>query len=256
MTLTAPTTVAAELDSVPDAAWLALATQRVFLGHQSVGSNLVQGLDSLLARRPRLPLRSVRTGQPGSVSGGALMHFHVGDNGDATGKTDAFVRLVEGIEAASLDIAMHKYCYADFTLTTSVDSVFAAYVQRIDALRRESPGVLIVHVTAPVLEDRFFIKDVARRILGKTTLSDRQRKVREFNDLMRSRYAGKEPLFDLAAIESGVRPGTPLGDGGAMEALRPEYATPDGAHLNGLGQQVLAGEYLLFLASLRRQAAP
>lgn len=247
--------VSAALDTVPPAAWATLASLRVFMGHQSVGVNLFQGLDSLLAGRPGLPLRSIRTGDPGSVPGGAIMHFHVGDNGDAIGKTVAFIQVVQQAHGMPLDIAMHKYCYADFDKTTSVDSVFESYVQRMDALSRERPSVQIVHVTAPVLEDRFFVRDAARRLLGKTTLGDRQRKVREFNALMRARYFGKEPLFDLAAVEAGVRPGTGLGAGGPVEAIRPEYATPDGGHLNELGQQVLAGEFLLFLASLPQRTS-
>jgi hypothetical protein len=244
--------LARAFDSVPQASWSALARRRVYFAHQSVGANLAQGLEAVLAEHPGLPIRLVRSQHPDSVEGGAIIHDVVGENGAPMSKTDAFVKIVGSPGGSPVDVAMQKFCYADFDRHTDTDSVFEEYSRRIEALRLARPDLQIVHVTAPLLEQKFYIKDVARRILGKTTLGDRQEKVRRFNATLRARYAGRDPVFDLAAIEAGA--GTVAAS--RPEALQPGYATPDGGHLNAYGRKVMAVEFLRFLASLPAPPAP
>ena len=71
-------------------------------------------------------------------------------------------------------------------------------------------------------------------------------------DLLREAYEGKEPLFDIAGIES-VGPGGERESfdvkGKSFPALVPAY-TDDGGHLNALGRKVVAEKLLVFLAGL------
>jgi lysophospholipase L1-like esterase len=253
---TPPAALALALDSVPLSTWSALAARRIYFAHQSVGGNLAQGLEALLAERPDLPLRVVRSQNPNSIQGGAIFHDNVGENGAPMSKTDGFVQIVSRSDGTPVEVAMQKFCYADFDRHTNTDSIFTEYEQRIEALRRARPDLQIVHVTAPLLEQRFYAKDVVRRMLGKTTLSDRLEKVRLFNARLRSRFAGRDPIFDLAAVEAGVlQPDAGAVGAGQTEALQAEYATADGGHLNALGRQVMAMEFLRFLVSLPQHAA-
>jgi hypothetical protein len=69
---------------------------------------------------------------------------------------------------------------------------------------------------------------------------------------MRREYGGREPLFDLAAVEStrpdGSRETLSLG-GKTAFALHPGY-TNDGSHLNEVGRRRAAEALLTLLARL------
>ncbi len=77
----------------------------------------------------------------------------------------------------------------------------------------------------------------------------------EYNRLLRATYAGREPIFDLARIESTAPDGrlvTVTWDGITVPAMAPEY-TVDGGHLNALGRQRAAREFIAVLAQASSQ---
>jgi lysophospholipase L1-like esterase len=74
----------------------------------------------------------------------------------------------------------------------------------------------------------------------------------EYNDLLRQTYAGHAPLFDLARLESTDPNGektTAAWKGHLVPALAPLY-TDDGGHLNALGRQLAAREFVAVLAAI------
>ena len=73
---------------------------------------------------------------------------------------------------------------------------------------------------------------------------------------MRQTYDGREPVFDLARLESS-RPGAPdrvssSFKGQTAYGLLPEYTT-DGGHLTGPAEKLIAAEFLRFLANVAVQ---
>ena len=74
----------------------------------------------------------------------------------------------------------------------------------------------------------------------------------QFNDMLRKQYDGKEPVFDLAKIESTLPDGrrvTFTKDGMTYYSMVPDY-TYDSGHLNELGRKIAAEQLLLPLANL------
>jgi hypothetical protein len=113
--------------------------------------------------------------------------------------------------------------------------------------------VRFVHVTSPLTVVQSGPKALVKRMLGKPLGGSEANLARErFNALMREEYAGREPLFDLAAVESRRPDGrvvTFQAGGGRHPALAGEYAS-DGKHLNDLGARWAALHLLQTLAEL------
>jgi hypothetical protein len=240
------------LGQVPEAAWQGLAAKRIFFGHQSVGANIMEGVADVVRDEPRIGLR-VGVGAGALAGGGCFAHGPVGRNGDPGLKTDDFARLIEGPLRGRVDVAFHKYCYVDISENTDVAALFDHYRTTMARLRAEFPGVVFVHVTTPLVRVESGPRAALKRLLGRTPGRYGANFARErFNDLMRDAYRGREPLFDLATIEStapdGRRETIRFGNRSG-HALVPAY-TADGSHLNEVGRRRVAEELLVFLARL------
>lgn len=241
------------IGDVPDSAWAQLAGKRVYFGHQSVGGNIMQGVSDLAAAEPKLGLRVLESAP--ADSGGAFVHGDVGQNGYPARKTDDFARNVEDGSLGRVDIAIHKYCFADIVDTTNVEAVFAHYRDTMARLKAAHPSVVFVHVTSPLVRVQSGPVAALKLLLGRAPGRYPSNFKREtFNQLMRAEYGGREPLFDLAVVEStrpdGTRESIRVGKRSGY-ALFPGW-TDDGSHLNAAGRKRAAEEFLVLLARLPR----
>lgn len=257
-TVTSPNRTLADIS---DAQWARLAQRTVFFGHQSVGRNIMQGVEELMQSEPRIKLRVVRSPRPFTVGGPAFVHFDIGQNYDPASKDTAFAAALDdsgaGAESSGA-IAMYKYCFVDVGPKTNADSLFAEYVRTTDAVRAKHPGITIVHVTLPLYSTQPAprIKALVKRVLGRGESPEVENNVKRnrFNTLLREKYSGKtgEPVFDLAAIESTRPDGRPSAfvmNGQTIYTLAPELTT-DGGHLNAAGRKRVAERLLVLLATL------
>jgi hypothetical protein len=245
----------AQRESVSAADWSALAGQRIFFAHQSVGANILRGVADLADADPQRHLRIQPASRPEEIQGPGLYETAVGRNGDPRGKIDHFAQLLDGGLADSLDVAFMKLCYVDINENTDIEALFSHYRDTMAGLRARHPDLTIVHVTSPLQGPpagfKTGIREFVKNLTGKGGVGPARNARREaFNDLMRSAYEGREPVFDLARVES-TRP-----DGGtatlkhesrAVPRLAGEY-TYDGGHLNESGRRFVAGRLLAFLA--------
>jgi hypothetical protein len=227
-------------------------SKRIFFGHKSVGDNILAGMRELMLADPRLKLNIVRSANPESIAGPALIESHVGQNGNPQSKTREFAAILEQGMAAQGGIAMLKYCYADINALTDVSRMFESYRGRIRELKERYPLLRIVHATVPLTTVEPAPKEWVKSMIGKKTARAANAKRHEFNQLLRAEYAGTDPVFDLAAIEStrpdGSRAYFQRGDA-TIEMLAPEYTT-DGGHLNETGRRAAAGQLVRVLAAL------
>lgn len=252
----AVTTAAAAGEAVGDptvrAGLARLGGRTVFFGHQSVGMNVLEGLQ-LLATREGAELRIAEM-KPGTVvRTGTIAHAWVGENQQPITKIDGFARALDAIPAPGVDIALVKLCYVDFSPDTDAAAILARYQAAIADLRRRHPRTTFIHVTAPLSTVQGGAKAMLKRVMGKQPygLVENVRR-EEYNALLRQAYRGKEPFFDLARVESTAPDGrveTVEWKSGRVPALVPAY-TEDGGHLNEEGRTRAARELLSVLASI------
>lgn len=239
------------LAAAPASMWSPLRKKRIYFGHQSVGRNILDGVRAVLTDHPQIPLSIHETTDPIEIAPAVLGHSLIGQNGDPVGKADHFSSLIrEGI-GDSVDIAMMKFCYVDFDLQTDYRSVFEEYRRRMADVRAAYPDLRIVHLTVPLTSPQTGPRAWFKRLVGRPVRGYEDNRVRAgYNDLLRREYGGKEPIFDLAALESMGLDQEALTVRLRRErhpVLVPEY-TDDGGHLNALGRSVVAEQLLLFLA--------
>jgi hypothetical protein len=229
-----PTTLEAQLAR--------LSRKSIYFGHASVGENIIDGIttftDANLGPEPSV------TNSSGASATTVANALHAGvfygngwgiANGDLVPKIAIFESTLRGGVGAVADIAMMKPCFSDFPGRSTPEQAFDAYVAAIQGLQATYPNVVFVHFTSPVSREN-----------PDNVNSYRQ----AYSALVRAKYRGVEPLFDIAAVES-TDPGghDVLVDN--FPAMYPGYTNPnDGGHLNGTGQDVVARALIAYLASL------
>ncbi|MCM2333136.1 MAG: hypothetical protein NDI82_04220 [Anaeromyxobacteraceae bacterium] len=228
----------------------ALSGRRVFFGHQSVGSNVLDGVRDLAALEGAA-LR-VTEARASGVPAGTLVHLPLAENGDPFRKLHSFVQAFASGEAAGADLALMKFCYVDVTASTDVAALFAAYQRTVAEVEARSPGTTVVHVTVPLQTVEGGLKAWLKGLLGRPIGGAEHNARREaYNDLLRAAYQGRAPLFDLALAESTRPDGsaeTITWRGRPLRALVPAY-TGDGGHLNEEGRRAAARALVAALAA-------
>jgi lysophospholipase L1-like esterase len=231
-----------------------LTRRRVFFGHQSVGGNILDGVRQLMSAQGGPTLRLLEVGDPTAVlTPGTLAHAMVGHNEQPESTLADFERLMDGGLAKQSDVAFFKFCYVDFNSATDAKALFEKYRATMAGLKARHPNVTFVHVTAPLTIVQRGAKAWLKELMGKPVWGLGENVTREaFNALLRQTYGGKEPLFDLAALESTRPDGGPETydiNGRAYPAMVPAYSD-DGGHLNAVGQARVASALITFLAAL------
>jgi len=240
---------------VPAESWQKLAQKRIYFGHQSVGFNIMAGVEDVLKENSRLMLSVVETCNPADFNRSLFAHSRVGKNHEPLSKIKGFATLMENGLGEKSDIAFFKFCNVDINSKTDVKALFNEYSKALASLKAKYPKAVFVHMTSPVRIVQTGIKVPLKKLLGKPIDGyDDNAKREEYNELMRKAYAVKEPLFDLAMIESTLPDGsrtTFTKEGREYAYLAPEY-TKDGGHLNEKGRKIVGEQLLIFLASLSR----
>ena len=118
---------------------------------------------------------------------------------------------------------------------TALPNNFEQYATKMDALRRDFPNIRFIYVTAGFQAD---------------TRAKENENAHAWSDMVRARYKGKVPIYDLGAILSD--------DFRAGHAYCPEYSKdPAGVHPNtDAGQTMMAKGFLLVLRDACKWTPP
>jgi hypothetical protein len=233
-----------------------LSLKKIFFGHQSVGGNIIDGMKDVISENPQVRLSIVESSKAENLEPGVFEHFKIGMNDQPESKIEDFDKIIRNGIGNRADIAFFKLCYIDINKSTDVEKLFDKYFKTMAQLKKDYPGTVFVHVTTPlIVMPEKNIKYRIKKIIGKETGNGHNIARNNYNELMRKAYEGKEPLFDLARLES-ICPGGQVScfvdNGKPIQALCPAY-TEDGGHLNETGRKFIAGQMLVFLAGISQE---
>lgn len=242
------------LKDVPNEAWEKLSKKKIYFGHQSVGFNVLDGVKDLMKENQKIKLNIVETMDSVDFKNGILAHSRVGENIDPKGKIEAFSRILEEGVGKRADVAALKFCYVDMTKNTDISKLFDDYRAEIEKLRKKYPNLTIVHFTEPITVSKSNWKTWIKKVLGKKEFweFDDNVKRNQYNEMLIKEFQGKDPILDIAKIEStksdGSRQSFKL-NGMTYYSMFPGYTT-DGGHLNELGRKKVAEQFILLLVNL------
>ncbi|PIE69574.1 MAG: hypothetical protein CSA21_01620 [Deltaproteobacteria bacterium] len=241
------------LKNVPDAAWENLSKKKIYFGHQSVGYDILHGIEEIIKENPGIDLKIKEAYRSDEFENGTISHSRIGYNSDPESKLKAFDFYMNAGGAKSLNIALFKYCYVDFNKNTNINKIFQDYTETLKNLKTKFPDTIFIVSTVPLTTIQAGYKATIKRIMGKKLGGvEGNIKRNEFNDKLRNEYGDKQPFFDIAKVESTYPDGTrsTFEDGGNIyHSMVPEYTT-DGGHLNSVGGKKVAEQFLLLLANL------
>jgi len=250
----------AGIKEIPDSAWQKLSEKKIYFGHKSVGQNIVEGVQDVLKQFPQIKMNILESNKPEDFSAPVFAHSEVGSNSDPASKMKAFAGILDRGVGHKADIAFFKFCWIDILPVTNAEKVFADYESFMARQREKYPQTTFIHVTVPLTSNQSGIKawfkkgkDLIKKLIGRVNVYDNVKR-NEFNEMLRQRYEGEEPIFDLARIEAtlpGEGQDAAKPKGKIDDSLLPLY-TDDGGHLNGLGRKVVAEKLLVLLAQLAK----
>lgn len=242
------------ISDVPSDVWKKLANKKIYFGHQSVGYDILQGVEELVEEYDFITLDiSENINSAGSKSG-VLIHSKVGKNVDPISKTKNFHTILSSGLGKDVDIAGFKFCYVDINRPDNNTVIMNDYVSSIQAIEKEFSDLTVVHFTVPLMAIDTSWKNKIKKILGRKVNDRSSENVarNEYNTLLRKQLGDNALLFDIATIESTFPDGmraTFVHDGKSYFCMVPEY-TYDGGHLSPLGRRKLGEQFLLFLAAI------
>jgi hypothetical protein len=239
------------LRAIPQHKWDELTQKKVYFGRQSVGGDILEGLETVLQEYPAIQLEIREGFDQDSSEGPAFSHFKIGRNRDPKGKIDHFRTLVESGIGDVADIAFFKFCYVDVDHKTEIEGILDHFDKTLADLSEKYPDLTIIPVTVPLTNKRPGIKAKIKRILGmEPPLKADNIKRNKFNDHIREKHGAA--VWDLADAEATSAKGEKVTfrrNKQRFFLLNRKY-TSDGGHLNSIGSQVVAIDLLLHLTSL------
>lgn len=228
-----------------------IATRRIFFAHQSVGGNLLDGVQRIAAAE-HFPLQIQEYPTADAIPSNTLGHTRIGENGKPVGKLQAFTKAL-GASPSDVNIAFLKFCYVDFTPETDIQTLFSSYRVSMEKIKAKHPRLTLVHVTVPLTVVQTGLKATVKQWFGKAPYGVLENARRdEYNNLLRQHYVGREPVFDLAQIESVTPNGSRtvvVWNGRSIPVLHSSY-TDDGSHLNAQGRIHVARKLISVMAQI------
>lgn len=230
-----------KINHMTEQRWQKLEKKKIFFGHQSVGYNIIKGIERDLGKDS--PVHVINSKNPAEFIGPGLYHAPIGQNVFPKSKIDEFVALMDGGLAEKTDIAGFKFCYADIRVESDIKEIFKDYTSQMDYLIKKYPQVTFIHFTVPILVKPTGIKGIVKKLFY-----DHNIKRNAFSRMLLD-YYGPDRIFNIAAYEASYPDGKLNTYANGRMAMVTSYSD-DGEHINDSQSNIIGEQFLVFLADL------
>ena len=241
-----------KISEVPESIWLKLANKKIYFGHQSVGQDLLQGINELMDANPVIKLSILKTKSASDFGKPVFAHSYIGENEKPESKNREFSSIFGTELKDKVDIAFFKYCFVDINKNTDLNKLFEDYKRTITNVKNNNSNLIVLHLTVPLTTIQSGIKAWVKGLIGREVGRVDDNVARnKFNQMIINEYAGTDYIFDLARFESTKQDATREQfkvNGAKYYSMVPLY-TYDGGHLNDVGKKYVAEQFLLFLVN-------
>lgn len=230
--------------------WGKLANKKIYFGHQSVGYNIIDGVETILKNNPNIKINIKEGNKLIIFEKPVFAHSKNGQNGDPKSKIDAFYKIIDERLGGNVDISGFKFCYVDFNKNTDIEDIFEYYKLKMNIISQKYPNTEIIHCTVPLLTIQKGPKAWVKKILNKSIGIEDNIARQQFNELLVKEYSDQS-IFDLAKYEStypNMDREFTIVNNKKYFAMVPDY-TNDGGHLSTKGKYHIASQFLLFLTN-------
>lgn len=243
-----------KLDNVPASAWKELSHKKIYFGHQSVGFNIIDGVEDLMKEYPEIKLNIVETNEASFFEKGAFLHSRIGENYNPISKVIEFKKIIDQGIGERADAVALKFCYVDIKKKTDPEQIFDVYLREISKIKETNPDLVVIHFTVPLKVRKTTWKSHIRKIFRKGINSKDLDNIKrnKYNNLLIDTFNGKEPIFDIAKYQSTFQDGSRSkfkANGRFYYSMAKDYST-DGGHLNEIGKKRIAEKILIFLSKV------
>lgn len=217
-------------------------TKTVLFAHNSVGSNILQGVTDVVGPlhfsmnadyKSGYTIDEIVLDKPG------IFGYELGYNGDPEAKLKAFEEVLSNV--SGINVAVFKFCYVDIKIDTDMQELIKTYMVYMSRIQTNHPHIRFIHTTIP-LTARPLVQKL-KSINGNSDADVIRFRRHNFNEFIRNTYTD---VFDIASIESKGMKETFTYKGYAIPVLYEGY-TIDGGHLNKAGGAIVAKEFLMSL---------
>ena len=223
--------------------------KKVFFGHQSVGQNIIEGIQLLITGISVSRVDTRKMTDLNIFEDPVIAHAPIGENGNPSSKYEDFKILLDSGIGDRVDVAGMKLCYLDISRKTDVQDLFNKYKDMVVHINSKYPKLKIIHFATPLTVKSNPVKDLMKKIMGKEDIwREANRNRIRYNDLLRAEYKN-DTVFNLDMIEACGDDSPPLKTIDNNYSLDKRFAS-DWGHLNDLGKKVVAGKFLRFLENV------
>ena len=231
-------------------------SKRIFFAHQSVGKNILDGIYDLYGENAFKIPNIINYMNNNLDHDNFLLHCNIGRNKEPLSKCEEFIKIIDATNALSLEYACLKFCYIDINVQTNIEELFNRYINIIEQLSKKHPQITFIHCTIPLRNMKSSLSIRLRELIGRPNRDKLDNIKREdYNQLIRNHYKS-DYIYDIAKQESVISDNKWLCfsyQGKKYLNLNPKY-TYDGGHLNKIGRQKLAADFIALICRIEKQS--